>query len=69
MSVKVEGMWPGAVTLQRGWSLAESRPWNDSVACAHLRMLRGGSAFLQDCVNKFLVGLLCTIDLVSAHAA
>jgi ribosomal protein S18 acetylase RimI-like enzyme len=51
MEVKVDGVWPGAVTLRRGWAIAESRPWNDSVALAHLRMLRGGSAFLHDCVT------------------
>jgi ribosomal protein S18 acetylase RimI-like enzyme len=50
MDVQVDGVWPGAVTLHRGWSLAESRPWNESSRFAHLRMLRGGSAFLDDCV-------------------
>ncbi|NQV06356.1 GNAT family N-acetyltransferase [bacterium] len=49
MDVRVEGEWPNAVTLRRGWHRAEARPWNDSVPFAHLRLIRGGSAFLDDC--------------------
>jgi ribosomal protein S18 acetylase RimI-like enzyme len=56
MGVRVDGVWPGAITLQRGWSFAESRPWNDSVSSAHLRILRGGAVFLDDCVTA-LTGL------------
>lgn len=53
MTVKVhlEGNWPGPVTLRRGWARAESRPWNDAVPMAHLRLIRGGgSGFIADCV-------------------
>jgi len=50
MSVEVDGIWPGAVTLRQGWSVAESRPWNDTISWAHLRIVRGGSTFLDGCV-------------------
>lgn len=48
--VRVEGEWPGRVTLRRGWARAESRPWNDAVDFAHLRLVRGaGPSFIDDC--------------------
>lgn len=56
MKVRVDGNWPGPVTIRRGWARAESRPWNDAVPMAHLRMLRGGSAFIGECVEA-LTGL------------
>ena len=46
------GTWPGSVSLRRGWARAEARPWNDVVESASLRLLRGGSAFLEACVNR-----------------
>ncbi len=46
------GTWPGAVSLRRGWARSEARPWNASHPEAHLRLIRGGSAFLEDCVNR-----------------
>lgn len=50
--VNIEGNWPGHVTLRRGWARAESRPWNDSVPMAQLRLVRGGgSGFIADCVE------------------
>jgi ribosomal protein S18 acetylase RimI-like enzyme len=49
MAVKIDGMWPGVVSLRRGWSRAMCRPWNDVVPMAHLRVVRGGSDFLDDC--------------------
>lgn len=51
MKVRVTGEWPEPITLRRGWARAESRPWNDSVALAHLRMQRGSSSFIGDCVE------------------
>lgn len=52
VKVHVEGNWPGQVTLRRGWARAESRPWNDAVPMAHLRLVRGGgSGFIADCVT------------------
>jgi ribosomal protein S18 acetylase RimI-like enzyme len=51
-AVRIEGSWPGPVTIRRGWARAESRPWNDAVPMAHLRLVRGhGSGFITDCVN------------------
>lgn len=51
-AIRIEGQWPGPITLRKGWARAQSRPWNDVVAMAHLRPLRGGgSAFLSDCVE------------------
>lgn len=53
--VRVEGTWPGPITLRRGWSRAESRPWNDVIPMAHLRLIRGGGpGFLVDCVDALL---------------
>jgi ribosomal protein S18 acetylase RimI-like enzyme len=48
------GTWPGTVSLRRGWSRAEARPWNDSYLDAHLRMVRGGAGFLADCARRMM---------------
>lgn len=45
------GDWPGPLTLRRGWARAEARPWNDAVPDAVLRIVRGGSSFLQACTD------------------
>ncbi|MDJ0791092.1 MAG: GNAT family N-acetyltransferase [Acidimicrobiia bacterium] len=50
------GTWPGSVSLRRGWARAEARPWNDAVDDATLRLIRGGSGFLEACVYR-LIGL------------
>ena len=48
--MRVEGRWPGAIQLRRGWSHAHARPWNvANQHTAHLRVLRGGVRFLDDC--------------------
>lgn len=53
--VRVEGEWPGQVVLRRGWARAESRPWNETVPMAHLRLVRGGgSSFIGDCVDALI---------------
>lgn len=50
--VRVEGTWPEPITLRKGWARAESRPWNEVVPMAHLRLVRGGGApFITDCVD------------------
>ena len=50
--VRIDGDWPGQVVLRRGWARAESRPWNETVPMAHLRLVRGGGAsFIGDCVE------------------
>lgn len=54
MKVRVTGNWPGAVTLRKGWARADSRPWNDAVDLAHLRMQRGNASFIEDCVDALL---------------
>ncbi|MBU1226404.1 MAG: GNAT family N-acetyltransferase [Actinobacteria bacterium] len=54
MKVRVVGDWPGAVTLRKGWARAESRPWNDAVPLAHLRMQRGNASFIEECVEALL---------------
>ncbi len=40
------------MSLRRGWARAEARPWNDTVADASLRVVRGGSSFISACVEK-----------------
>lgn len=51
-AVRIEGSWPGPVTIRKGWARAESRPWNDAVSMAHLRLVRGnGSGFISECVE------------------
>lgn len=53
--IRMEGSWPGRVVLRRGWARAESRPWNDAVPMAHLRLVRGGGpSFIDDCVETLL---------------
>ncbi len=53
--LQLEGSWPGQVVLRRGWARAESRPWNETVPMAHLRLVRGGgSSFIDDCVETLL---------------
>lgn len=50
--VRVEGNWPEPITLRKGWARAESRPWNDVVPMAQLRLVRGGGTpFISDCVD------------------
>ena len=48
------GTWPGSVSLRRGWSRAEARPWNDDFLDAHLRIVRGGATFLADCAKRMM---------------
>lgn len=48
------GDWPGLLTLRRGWARAEARPWNDAVDDAVLRLVRGGTGFLQACTDRML---------------
>jgi ribosomal protein S18 acetylase RimI-like enzyme len=53
-SLNQKGTWPGRITLRRGWARAEARPWNDDEPQASLRLLRGGTAFLESCVARLL---------------
>ena len=54
LKVRIEGDWPGRVTLQRGWSRAAARPWNEGTPLAHLRVERGSPGFLEDCATALL---------------
>ena len=54
MRVRLEGDWPGPVTIQRGWWRAVARPWNDATPMAHLRVHRGGPGFLEECAAALL---------------
>lgn len=46
------GTWPGSISLRRGWARAEARPWNDAVLDATLRLIRGGSGFIEACTRR-----------------
>lgn len=54
LKVRIEGDWPGPVTLQRGWARAAARPWNETTPLAHLRVERGGVGFLEECAAALL---------------
>jgi ribosomal protein S18 acetylase RimI-like enzyme len=43
----VDGVWPGPLTMRRGWAKAVARPWNDEVLDAAVRLERGSSEFLR----------------------
>jgi len=53
-NVSQRGDWPGRITLRRGWARAEARPWNTDEAQASLRLIRGGSQFLELCVSHLV---------------
>lgn len=44
--LRVEGSWPGPITLSAGWLRARARPWNESVTDPMVRLERGGAEFL-----------------------
>lgn len=46
------GTWPDSISIRRGWARAEARPWNDVVDDATLRLIRGGSGFIEACVQR-----------------
>ncbi|MEA2010274.1 MAG: GNAT family N-acetyltransferase [Actinomycetota bacterium] len=46
------GSWPQPIRLRRGWARAEARTWNDLIPDAALRLVRGGSGFLELCSNR-----------------
>lgn len=43
----LDGDWPGAVTIRRGWAKATARPWNDDGPAIALRLERGSADFLR----------------------
>lgn len=54
MRVTTRGNWPGPISIRRGWARAEARPWNDLYDDAHLRLVRGGSAFIIDSTSELV---------------
>ena len=54
MRLITRGTWPGPLTLRRGWARAEARPWNDEYDDAHLRLIRGGPAFIDESSRTLL---------------
>jgi GNAT superfamily N-acetyltransferase len=49
--VIVSGEWPRPITLRSGWARAEARRWNEHLADAQLRLVRGSAQFLERCVE------------------
>lgn len=52
--MRVRGDWPNPVALRHGWARAVARPWNRSRTDAHLRLVRGSSAFLSAAADTVL---------------
>ena len=50
--VRIEGTWPSPITISRGWSRAQARPWNADTADGFLRLERGGQDFLAAATNS-----------------
>jgi len=46
------GAWPQPIRFRRGWARAEARRWNDLTHDASLRLVRGGSSFLDLCSRR-----------------
>ncbi|MEE8406154.1 MAG: GNAT family N-acetyltransferase [Acidimicrobiia bacterium] len=44
--LRIDGRWPAAITLSRGWARASARLWNDDTPDALLRLDRGSGDFL-----------------------
>jgi ribosomal protein S18 acetylase RimI-like enzyme len=54
--LRLDGTWPGPLTLTSGWFRARARPWNDTVPDPMVRLERGGADFLRNVTTK-LMGL------------
>jgi ribosomal protein S18 acetylase RimI-like enzyme len=54
LRVTQRGTWPGPITFRRGWARANARRWNDVEPDAHLRLVRGGTPFLDACIRPLL---------------
>ncbi len=46
------GSWPRPIRFRRGWARADARRWNDVIPDASLRLVRGGSSFLEVCSRR-----------------
>lgn len=53
LQLRVDGTWPGHMTLSSGWYRARVRPWNDSVTAPMIRLDRGGGEFLTS-ITRYL---------------
>ena len=54
MRLGLSGEWPGEVTIRSSYSKATCRSWNLATPYGHLRLLRGGSAFLKAAADHVL---------------
>jgi ribosomal-protein-alanine N-acetyltransferase len=43
----LDGVWPGPLTIRKGWAKAQARPWNDEFPDPALRLERGSHEFLK----------------------
>lgn len=50
--LRVEGSWPGPITLRAGWFRAHARPWNEVISDPMVRLERGGTEFLIATVRR-----------------
>ena len=50
--LRVEGIWPGPITVRAGWFRARARPWNEVISDPMLRLDRGGAEFLIAAVRR-----------------
>ncbi|MFP3881541.1 MAG: GNAT family N-acetyltransferase [Actinomycetota bacterium] len=50
--LRVEGSWPGSLTVRAGWFRARARPWNEVISDPMLRLDRGGTEFLIAAVRR-----------------
>lgn len=51
--LRVDGSWPGSISLSAGWYRARARPWNETIIDPMLRMDRGGADFLRMVTRHF----------------
>ena len=52
LPVLQRGTWPQPIRFRRGWARADARRWNDLTPDAALRLVRGGSSFLESCADR-----------------
>ena len=50
--MRIKGVGPKRITFLQGFGLGFARPWNDDVPAAAIRIDRGSSGFLKDCLQE-----------------